>query len=412
MSGVGGVGGSTQSHPLFHPSQILRPLKRQFPFSSPKSPAPSPSIDEGKDTILSLKLASETEYRQAENGESATSQGYKEAVNSPVPVPVSGTGGKRRSRAKMSKHKPSGPQNPESNAGPSTVLNSASSCRYDSSLSLLTKKFINLIQQAEDGTLDLNEAADVLDVQKRRIYDITNVLEGVGLIEKTLKNRICWKGLGMSRPMELDHHLSRLKADVDNLFFEECRIDERIREMQENLRALNEDENNRKWLYVTKEDIKSLPGFQNETVVAIKAPHGTTIEVPDPDEGVDFPHRRYQLLLRSTMGPIGCYLLSGKHEERIGDLNNGPHPAVTGLSVENTSSSNVEGRSLPTIGDAVALSDTGQLRGDPKLCSEDPVSSQDSEGGILNIVPSDGDVGADYWLVSDVGVSMTDMWKT
>jgi transcription factor E2F3 len=24
--------------------------------------------------------------------------------------------------------------------------------------------------------------------------------------------------------------------------------------------------------------------FQNETLIAIKAPHGTTLEVPDPDE--------------------------------------------------------------------------------------------------------------------------------
>lgn len=34
----------------------------------------------------------------------------------------------------------------------------------------------------------------VTQVQKRRIYDITNVLEGIGLIEKKLKNNIQWKG--------------------------------------------------------------------------------------------------------------------------------------------------------------------------------------------------------------------------
>lgn len=41
----------------------------------------------------------------------------------------------------------------------------------------------------------LNEqAADSLAVkQKRRIYDITNVLEGVGLIEKKNKNIIQWR---------------------------------------------------------------------------------------------------------------------------------------------------------------------------------------------------------------------------
>ena len=33
----------------------------------------------------------------------------------------------------------------------------------------------------------------IQQVQKRRIYDITNVLEGIGLIEKNLKNRIQWK---------------------------------------------------------------------------------------------------------------------------------------------------------------------------------------------------------------------------
>ena len=31
-------------------------------------------------------------------------------------------------------------------------------------------------------------------MKKRRIYDITNVLEGIGLIEKKSKNNIQWKG--------------------------------------------------------------------------------------------------------------------------------------------------------------------------------------------------------------------------
>ena len=56
-------------------------------------------------------------------------------------------------------------------------------------------RFVNLLQEAEDGILDLKVAADTLNVrQKRRIYDITNVLEGIGLIEKRNKNCIKWKG--------------------------------------------------------------------------------------------------------------------------------------------------------------------------------------------------------------------------
>jgi transcription factor E2F3 len=41
--------------------------------------------------------------------------------------------------------------------------------------------------------LDLNKAAEDLEVQKRRIYDITNVLEGIDLVVKKSKNNIQWK---------------------------------------------------------------------------------------------------------------------------------------------------------------------------------------------------------------------------
>lgn len=64
--------------------------------------------------------------------------------------------------------------------------------RQDSSLGQLTRKFIALLQSDPTADLDLNVAAVQLQVQKRRIYDITNVLEGVGLIEKNSKNHVRW----------------------------------------------------------------------------------------------------------------------------------------------------------------------------------------------------------------------------
>lgn len=53
--------------------------------------------------------------------------------------------------------------------------------------------FEQQLRSAPDGVLDLNKAAEQLRVPKRRIYDITNVLEGIGLIEKRSKNNIQWK---------------------------------------------------------------------------------------------------------------------------------------------------------------------------------------------------------------------------
>jgi hypothetical protein len=43
--------------------------------------------------------------------------------------------------------------------------------RFDSSLGLLTKRFLGLLQSAENGILDLNLASVTLAVQKRQIYD-------------------------------------------------------------------------------------------------------------------------------------------------------------------------------------------------------------------------------------------------
>lgn len=48
--------------------------------------------------------------------------------------------------------------------------------RQQNSLSVLTRKFIDLITCAKDQVIDLNTAVKELKVQKRRIYDITNVL--------------------------------------------------------------------------------------------------------------------------------------------------------------------------------------------------------------------------------------------
>ena len=66
--------------------------------------------------------------------------------------------------------------------------------RQENGLVELTKKFIQLIKDAPEQCVDLNDAVDKLAVQKRRIYDITNVLEGIGLISKYKKNKIRWAG--------------------------------------------------------------------------------------------------------------------------------------------------------------------------------------------------------------------------
>ncbi|KAB2065629.1 hypothetical protein ES319_A09G102700v1 [Gossypium barbadense] len=392
---------SASQEPL---NQPLRLQNQQLPFSM-KPPFMSPGGDyhhfastesrrladqKGDAIVVQSPRKSDVADREVESGDWARPPGYTEVIGSPLQTPVSGKGGKAQKASRLTKNSRSGPQIPASNLGsPGNNVTPTGPCRYDSSLGLLTRKFINLIKQAEDGILDLNKAADTLEVQKRRIYDITNVLEGIGLREKKLKNRIQWKGLDVSRPGEIDENVTTLQAEVENLSIEERCLDEQIR-----------------WLFVTEEDIKSLSCFQNETLIAIKAPHGTTLEVPDPDEAVDYSQRRYRIVLRSSMGSIDVYLVSQFEEkfEEIQGADPPPNfPSTSGLN-ENPATTMVPEESR---GKEIEM----QWQDDNKMCS-DLNASQDFVSGIMKIVPSDVDCDADYWLLSDPSISIIDMWRT
>jgi hypothetical protein len=50
--------------------------------------------------------------------------------------------------------------------------------RQENSLGELTKNFINYIKDQGGREININEVVKELKVKKRRIYDITNVLEG------------------------------------------------------------------------------------------------------------------------------------------------------------------------------------------------------------------------------------------
>jgi transcription factor E2F3 len=207
--------------------------------------------------------------------------------------------------------------------------------RYDSSLGILTKKFVQLIRAAPNNVLDLNTAAKDLGVQKRRIYDITNVLEGIGLIGKESKNNIIWKGVGLDSnksESESKAAMEKMKHELADLEKQELLVDDYIRRMQDMVKDLSEAPENKELAFVTYDDIRSLPNFAGDTLIAIKAPPGTTLEVPDPDQGMPAHKRRYQIWLKSSSGPIDVYLVRSPEEES--DTNATGNAASTGPIVK------------------------------------------------------------------------------
>ncbi|XP_038584540.1 transcription factor E2F2 isoform X2 [Micropterus salmoides] len=186
---------------------------------------------------------------------------------------------------------------------PRTPKSPGERTRYDTSLGLLTKKFVGLIAESPDGVLDLNWATEVLEVQKRRIYDITNVLEGVQLIRKKSKNNIQWLvGDVFEGGAGGGEKACALRKELGDLEIVERSLDELVHSSTAQLKQLTENEDNQRLGYVTYQDIRSNGSLRDQTVIAVKAPADTKLEVPDTAGG------SLQIYLKSKNGPIEVYL--------------------------------------------------------------------------------------------------------
>ncbi|XP_061672359.1 transcription factor E2F3 [Syngnathoides biaculeatus] len=166
--------------------------------------------------------------------------------------------------------------------------------RNDTSLVLLTRRFLQLLRQSKDGSLELNYVSQELGYTKRRLYDVTNVLEGIKLIRKKYKNHIQWLGGCFTD--------TRIQI-LDNLAKEEEKLDELIKAYMEEVQQICVDEHTSRFAYVTYEDIQSIPRMKEQTVLVVKGPEDTTLNVPHPKESL-------QVHLKSTRGPIDVLICS------------------------------------------------------------------------------------------------------
>ena len=88
-------------------------------------------------------------------------------------------------------------------------------------------------------------------------------------------------------------------------------LDETVNALVSEMQLLMADNEHRALAYVQQKDLRNLPIFEDMTVIAVRAPPGTRMEVPDPLETPE--GLRYQVFLRTaneSAGPVNFYLVS------------------------------------------------------------------------------------------------------
>ncbi|KAF7247886.1 Transcription factor E2F6 [Varanus komodoensis] len=168
--------------------------------------------------------------------------------------------------------------------------------RYDGSLVHLTRRFMDLVKTAPEGVLDLNEVSRRLGVRKRRVYDITNVLDGIHLIQKRSKNLIQWVGSDIKQITKRTPAQEKLRDELYDLTAMEEALDELMKDCAHQLFDLTDDKENARYPF------PFIQTFQEQIIIGIKAPEETKMEVPPPKEDC------IEVRIRSTKGPIEVYL--------------------------------------------------------------------------------------------------------
>ncbi|XP_036941328.1 transcription factor E2F6 [Acanthopagrus latus] len=169
--------------------------------------------------------------------------------------------------------------------------------RQDVSLGVLTRRFLDIMLAAPDNSLDIRQVVCDMQCRRRRIYDVTNVLEGISLVERQSANKFKWIGKHQISSF-LWNDQEMFEREMESLKLVEETLDTLIKRCAQQLFDMTDDTESAALAYVTYEDIRRLAAFQEQTLFVVKAPEETKLEVPPPKEdGI-------QVHLKGERGPI------------------------------------------------------------------------------------------------------------
>lgn len=153
----------------------------------------------------------------------------------------------------------------------------------------LTRSFIHFLKQRNGEEVDLSAAERQLGASKRRLYDVSNVLAGVGLIERDGKAKVKWVG----------KTLGSVPTDVHAKLVEQSQIyDAWLQLVDQNLAELSQSEDFQVHGWMTEQDILRLDPEGSVNLFALRGPPSMTIQIDQDGNG------EHRMLCKTDQGNI------------------------------------------------------------------------------------------------------------
>ena len=112
-----------------------------------------------------------------------------------VAPPKAKRGRPKGSGTKIKRTYAQGAPQPEKTAKTKYVFKSNSNCRKDKSLTTLTARFLGHFELQEKKDVWIDQASADLMVERRRMYDVVNVLNAIEVVTKVAKNHYAYVGV-------------------------------------------------------------------------------------------------------------------------------------------------------------------------------------------------------------------------
>ncbi|OON16807.1 hypothetical protein X801_07366 [Opisthorchis viverrini] len=208
--------------------------------------------------------------------------------------------------------------------------------RHEKSLGLLTEKFVQLLKEAPDGILDLKMIPALLATTGCCIRVVTVLATTLSLPETSLHCLVYRGGSAATNGPDIQARLDELQAEVEYLENLEKKVDEHRTKVLQSLKNVQEDLDNLQYAYVTHQDLINI--FQDRTMLVIRAPPGTRLEAPVPENPAEQPvqslfsqKRSYKVHVKSYTTPIHVLLVNqeeGSDRARVLPVPAGPEAGV------------------------------------------------------------------------------------